>query len=604
MTTFEKFNIKEIKEICRIDSTLSSTPKEYIESNYLTLYILCNTWYLLISEYAPISAEIFFTLVKDKGIIFVIKTLSQESEKFIRDEGNFIPFSLQLMNELLFDGNWQQRFLMLLRFGKRYSPALADTLESDSIRDFIQVENRTKLNQRRFIPLWILNSMKSEILSVLGNTPDIKEDDRYFSNGACSEGNTLGEKLGAIAHNYKSPWGLEYSPRWDGDILEVQYCAKLCTVPKSFKAARIIAMEESYRQYENTAVYRAILAKMQSSPFYNQFCIEDQEKNRSICRQASIEASFATIDLSHASDCVSKALVRSVFPSNWVKRLFENVARYIELPNGKRMLLQMFSAAGSVLTFCVETLIFWSIARTAKGLFESLTGESIDDVSVYGDDIIVPTQIAELTIELLERLGFVVNHDKTFSSSTSHYRETCGAEFLNGYDVSMEYWPRSLMIFNHNTKGWFDKGLDSYKSLTTLVDLQRTLFQHTKAGMFLASVVREIIPDFTSSNPNDSSATDLYEVFPIFKEGYPPHMKGAVVPEEAKGELHYCSVASYGKFPYGVSWNYDIYRYQNFLRKGPRYEDPLLELLGVSSPDAPIDEVYCKPNIKWRKVLK
>lgn len=603
MIMFEKFNIKEIRHICMKDSTVSTQPTEFVERNCLTLYTLANTWYLLISEYAPISAEVFSTMVKDKGMIFVIKTLSLESEKFIKEEGNFLPFSLQLMNELLFDGNWQQRFLMLLRFGKRYSPVSADLLVNATVQDFIQTENRTKLMQRRPIPHWILESMYSEILSVIGDTPCIDPDDRYFSNGACAEGNTLGDKLGAIAHNYKAPWGLEYPLFWDGEMDEVSHTCHILAVPKSFKAARIIAMEESYRQYENTAVYKAILRKMQSSPYYSQFCIEDQEKNRSICCKASIDASFATIDLSHASDCVSKSLVRSIFPNAWVRTIFENISKYAILPNGRCITLQMFSPAGSVLTFCVETLTFWAIARTAKSLYESLTGEAIADVSVYGDDIIVPTEIAELTIELLERLGFIVNHDKTFLTPTSHYRETCGAEYLNGYDVSMEYWPRAQLEFD-SSKGWFSKGLKSYKSLTTLVDFQRRMYQHTKAGMFLASVVREVIPDFTSSNPNDSSATDLYEIFPVFKEGYPPHEKGAVAPEEAKRELHYCSVPSYGKFPYDRSWNYDIYRYQNFLKNGPRYEEPILELLGVSSPDAPLNEVYSKPDIKWRLVQK
>lgn len=602
MIMFEKFSIKEIREICKKDSSISTQPKEFVERNCLTLYTLANTWYLLISEYAQISAEIFSTLVKDKGMIFVIKTLSQESEKFIKEEGNFIPFSLQLMNELLFDGNWQQRFLMLLRFGKRYSPVLADTLTDASVLDFIQTENRTKLMQRRPLPSWILNSMKSEITSVLGSTPMINTDDRYFSNGACLEGSTLSDKLDAIADNYKAPWGLEY-PLLGMDLKEVSYTCHVTTVPKSYKAARIIAMEEAYRQYENTAVYKAILRKMQSSPYYSQFCIEDQERNRSICCEASINANFATIDLSHASDCVSKSLVKSVFPNNWVDVIFRNISQKALLPNGKIVTLQMYAAAGSVLTFCVETLIFWSIARTAKSLYEVLVNCSIGDVSVYGDDIIVPTEIAELTIELLERLGFIVNRDKTFSSPTGHYRETCGAEYLNGYDVSMEYWPRSTLEFDSNN-GWFSKGVKSYKSLTTLVDFQRRMYQHTKAGMFLASVVREIIPDFTSSNPNDYGATDLYEVFPVFKEGFPPHEKGTIVPDEAKRELHYCSVPSYGKSPHASNWNYDIFRYQNFLKNGPRYEEPILELLGVSSPDAPLSDVSLKPTTKWRLVQK
>ena len=56
--------------------------------------------------------------------------------------------------------------------------------------------------------------------------------------------------------------------------------------------------------------------------------------------------------------------------------------------------------------------------------------------SVYGDDIIVPTQCAEATIELLTSLGFKTNVSKSFYDKACWFRESCGGEYCDGYDVT------------------------------------------------------------------------------------------------------------------------------------------------------------------------
>lgn len=615
MPNFELFSKKDALSICALDTksgTLTTSPKEYISSNGTSYYVLLNTWGNLFFQYAPISGDSFKAAVSQKGLVPMIDILSKEATKFINDDKGFLPFSLQLINEVQSDQNWQRIFLLLLRFGKRFSPSHADVVAQATLDDFISTENRTKLLQRRDIPLWLLNSMKEEISGVLKKFKVCPED-RYFSNGVCSDGKFLLDKVEAIGKMGLAPWGLEYPipceyvgiPYTENKYGLMQInAARIVTVPKSYKSARIIAEEESYRQYENTAVYKGILRCMKKSKCYPQFCIEDQEMNRSKCLQASIDLKFATIDLSHASDCVSKALVKSVFPDNVLAALslLPNTALYTVKGKEKSAPLQMAATAGSVLTFCIETLVFWSIARTAKGLFESLCSEKIPDVSVYGDDIIVPTQIAELTIDLLERLGFMVNREKSFYGQFP-YRETCGAEYFNGYDVATKYWPRKVLLFDVDKKGVI-KGDNTNLSLTSIIPLQHALYEHVYARQFLSGFVRSIYPDFTSSNPADG-LNDLWEDFPLSTKAFPPHLKGTTCPSETVRELHYNSITTYGKAPEKANSSvYDTYRYCKFLREGPRFENPLLELLGVSSPDAPLNEVCSKPQIKWKKMTE
>jgi len=48
-----------------------------------------------------------------------------------------------------------------------------------------------------------------------------------------------------------------------------------------------------------------------------------------------------------------------------------------------------------------------------------------------------------------------------------------------------------------------------------------------------------------------------------------------------------------------ASMQLDLYRYATFLERGPRYEDPLMELLGVTSPYPSSGELCTKPVIDW-----
>jgi hypothetical protein len=112
------------------------------------------------------------------------------------------------------------------------------------------------------------------------------------------------------------------------------------------------------------------------------------------------------------------------------------------LPTGERILLRKFASMGSAMTFPIESMVFWTIVVMAvcrsqgeylptKRVLADLQG----DASVYGDDIIVPVAYTQSVVELLELFGLKVNRSKSFTNS--HFRESCGAEFFNGHDVTI-----------------------------------------------------------------------------------------------------------------------------------------------------------------------
>jgi len=87
---------------------------------------------------------------------------------------------------------------------------------------------------------------------------------------------------------------------------------------------------------------------------------------------------------------------------------------------------------GNGFTFELESLLFYVLSR-AVAYFSGVSGI----ISVYGDDIIVPTDIAVDLEFVLGVLGFSVNPEKSFSTGT--FRESCGGHYDGGCDVTPFY---------------------------------------------------------------------------------------------------------------------------------------------------------------------
>jgi hypothetical protein len=88
---------------------------------------------------------------------------------------------------------------------------------------------------------------------------------------------------------------------------------------------------------------------------------------------------------------------------------------------------------GNGFTFSLESLIFYAVAYCCTEYLNADTSF----VSVYGDDVIIPTPVFELLSEVLGFYGFVVNTKK--SHYDSPFRESCGAHYFLGFDVKPIY---------------------------------------------------------------------------------------------------------------------------------------------------------------------
>lgn len=191
-------------------------------------------------------------------------------------------------------------------------------------------------------------------------------------------------------------------------------------------------MEASLSLAYQLAVGRAIRSRLRES--YGNDLQNGQPKHRQLAQKASLDGSLATIDLSDASNLVARALPELVLPSQWYELVNSLRAPYVNI-DGRTVRLEMFSSMGNGFTFELETLLFQSLARTVCKLMGFR--DRLDEISVYGDDIIVPTEIAESVLAALTYFGFVPNKRKTFV--TGPFRESCGGDFFDGVPVRAHY---------------------------------------------------------------------------------------------------------------------------------------------------------------------
>jgi hypothetical protein len=285
--------------------------------------------------------------------------------------------------------------------------------------------------------------------------------------------------------------------------------ARVVFVPKDSRGPRLISTEPREFMYIQQGLMDQLYNAIGSFPMVKaQLDCRDQTRNQRLARWGSATGSVATLDLKEASDRVSLDLVRRLFPSEWVKCLEACRSTATRLPDGRVVPFRKFAPMGSAVCFPVEAICFWAIAHAAT----MLSDKSIDNVfsnaplglefnqlSVFGDDIIVPTDHVEYVIGALEAVGLKVNRDKSYTSGP--FRESCGADFLLGEDVSyvkcrevpVASGSRNTMDrARFRTADWFNNLIMRYGTYV-LADPLHALFREWYGEVVVST--RVIIPD-------------------------------------------------------------------------------------------------------------
>lgn len=270
-----------------------------------------------------------------------------------------------------------------------------------------------------------LERARNLVSRILGNAP------------ACFTGGAFGPGVSSQAKG-KFVKSEKYVRLWDGTarlksylqgsnltgkckIGVIKHADKITTVPKTATTDRTIGIPIHANSYIQRGLGIALREKLDR---YRKVRLQVTPEYHSWLASVAHSYGLSTIDLSSASDTVSYMLVRWLLPEGWFEWLCAARVDYYEL-EGKTLSYEKFSAMGNGYTFELETLIFYVLARA--------TGASKHLCSTFGDDIIIEREYAQQLMDLLERVGFSVNVDKSFV--TGSFFESCGSDYFDGQAV-------------------------------------------------------------------------------------------------------------------------------------------------------------------------
>lgn len=289
---------------------------------------------------------------------------------------------------------------------------------------------------------------------VLGDVDFSMFADSRFTNGA-TVGHTRktgdayykyhGDHLTVTADCYKYAMAvIRNTPLWEEHLLERFGCiplqivpgGKFDTVPKNSKTDREIEPQPTM----NVALQRSVGLYLRSRLKNAGIDLRDQSINQRLAQYGSSTGSLATLDLKMASSLISDRVVFELLPCEWYALLDELRTRGASFPDdlgGGFRRWERFSSMGNGFTFELESLIFFSLAKAALEVHTNLRCIPGIDISVYGDDLIVPSAGVDTVIDVLEGSGFIINLDKSFWAGP--FRESCGKHYHNGVDISPFY---------------------------------------------------------------------------------------------------------------------------------------------------------------------
>lgn len=227
--------------------------------------------------------------------------------------------------------------------------------------------------------------------------------------------------------------------------------SRVIHVPKTLKTPRIIAIEPVCMQYAQQALLEVIVDQLERSDYLSgSIGFTDQVPNQWMAQLGSDDGSFATIDLSEASDRVSNLLVTEMlrpYPS-FARAIQASRSVKADVPFHGIIPLEKFASMGSATCFPIEAMVFLTLVLL--GIEDSLNRpierkdvpSLLSQVRVYGDDIIVPVEYVRSVTDILQLFGMKINRRKSFW--TGKFRESCGKDFYGGSDVTVTYVRRLL----------------------------------------------------------------------------------------------------------------------------------------------------------------
>lgn len=228
----------------------------------------------------------------------------------------------------------------------------------------------------------------------------------------------------------------------DPQTLRTLYESRFFPVPKDSSKMRGITIEPADRAYLQQGYLKTLRTYIRNHPYLSKrIDFWHPELNVELAKEGSISGDYVTIDLSDASDSVLWDQVCADCDGLPLLEALKQIrSPRTQLSDGSVITLAKFAGMGNALTFPIECLEFCKIVE--QGIRDMGGSVSKSRYRVYGDDIVVERVFYDGVVKALERNGFKVNKTKSFNSVEWKFRESCGGEFVDGYDVCPVRLPR------------------------------------------------------------------------------------------------------------------------------------------------------------------
>lgn len=293
----------------------------------------------------------------------------------------------------------------------------------------------------------IFHRAQQKIASILGDVPSYSDLDFRFGPGASFSVRKETSVFNKVSSTLECTFAfteilgkfLAEFPGWlpleTDHTVNLRRGSQLTFVPKTAKTDRPICIEPTLNGLYQKGIGSFIRDRLKT----HGVDLNDQTVNQRLASVAHVE-SLSTIDFASASDTISYMLVLDLLPTQWVEAL--DVARCPSyLIEGEYYDFHKFSSMGNAYTFELESLIFYALAYAtcAESGLPIKTGTNL---SVYGDDVIIPRAAVDLFSEVIEVAGFSINKEKSFISGP--FFESCGEDFYLGVPVRPFFLKKSL----------------------------------------------------------------------------------------------------------------------------------------------------------------
>jgi hypothetical protein len=290
--------------------------------------------------------------------------------------------------------------------------------------------------------------------------PLVRSTMDIWSNGRCGPGASLGangvdfytklfsSKLTATSSEVYEQY-IEYIS-WFSDWRDAEinrllsfglpkYTCKssLSFVRKTRDISRSICTEPSLNMFAQLGLGNIIATRL--SDRFGIYLDLQPTRNLDLARVGSIDGSVATLDLESASDSLNLGLMEAVLPS-WFYDLLCIYRTPFTQVDGEKIELNMISTMGNGFTFPLQTMLFSCVVDAVArwhGFRLPLACDPDSLWGVFGDDIIIPSEMVNDVIRLLSICGFRINSTKSYSIGP--FRESCGGDFYQGVNVRGVY---------------------------------------------------------------------------------------------------------------------------------------------------------------------